>query len=816
MSYFAEIILPLSIDRIFTYSVGYEFINEIKIGCRVLVNFGKNKLYTGIVVNLTNNIPNFQTKEIIFLLDKKPFVNKFQLDFFKWVAKYYCCNLGDMIKAAIPDNLIPSSETKIFINDDFEEKINLSDKELKIIDLLKSEKELNIQKIIKETNIKNPINIITTLEAKNLIIVGQKIVNEFKDKQKNIIFFKLSSIEENILEFQKIEKRNSKQNEILKYLINYSSETNVEECIIDLKLILTTCNTTRETIKTLEEKGFLKILQQTVSRIENFETENFTSKQLQLSEHQNIAYQKILKSFENNKAVLLHGVTSSGKTEIYINLIFNTLSKGKSVLYLLPEIALTTQIIKRIKQYFGNDIAVFHSKYPINTRAEVYKEILEKKRKIVIGVRSAIFLPYEDDLGLIIIDEEHENTFKQKDPDPRYNARDIALVLAQKHNANIILGSATPSIESYYNASTSKYDLVELTQRFGNVQLPKIIIADLKDAYHRKIMNSYFHPTLIEHIKQNLQKKEQIILFQNRRGHSQYIECKDCGWVANCKNCNVTLTYHKYKNKLICHYCGQEYDIFYRCEKCDNNNIIYKGLGTEKIEDELQKIFTDAKIYRLDYDTTTNKNALDKIISRFENQDIDILVGTQMVTKGLDFDNITLVGILNADNMLNFPDFRAFERAFQLMMQVSGRAGRRTKQGNVIIQTFEKTHPIIQNLLTNDYKSFYNNEILIRQKFRYPPFYKFIQIKFKSTNRQNLFDAAVLMANILKNKLGNRVSGPEEPIVNKINLLYILFIYVRFEKTLNGNAIKELILNIQKENLNNFFDVKLEIDVDVM
>ena len=815
---FCEIVLPLNINSLFTYSLDINLAEDAKIGARVLINFGKNKIYTGIIANLHNSAPDFDTKPILAILDTEAFVNKFQFDFFKWISTYYCCSLGDVIKAAIPDNLIPSSDTHIFINDDFEEQINLSDIELKITDYVSTNKEVDIQDIITTFNIKNPLKILSELERKNILIIGQKLTNEFKPKLQNFVFFSQNNLKNRSEEFFLISNKKGKQFEILSFLIMKCLELNSSTFNIALTELCDKCKCSRESVKTLAEKKFVQIKQIVLSRIENLEQENFIAKKIKLSEYQQVAYQQILLSFQQNKPVLLHGVTSSGKTEIYINLIFNTLSQGKSVLYLLPEIALTTQIIQRIKQYFGNEIAVFHSKYPLNTRAEVYKEVLSQKRKIIIGVRSAIFLPFDESLGLIIIDEEHETTFKQQDPDPRYNARDIALVLAKQHNANIILGSATPSVESYYNANNQKYALVELTQRFGNVQLPQIIVADVKDGYNRKIMTSHFHPLLLENIQQTLEKGEQIILFQNRRGHSSYIECNKCGWAPYCKHCNVSLTYHKYKNRLICHYCGEEYSVIGKCENCNNEQLVFKGLGTEKIEDQLQKIFTKANIERLDYDTTTTRLAHERIIKRFENREIDILIGTQMVTKGLDFDNITLVGILNADNLLNYPDFRAFERAFQLIMQVSGRAGRREKRGTVILQTFEKDHHIIKNIIANDYKSFYYKEIELRQRFNYPPFSRFIVLKLKSKDKSVLFKSAFYLANELKKVLGKRITGPEEPLVNKVNSIYILNIHIRYENSFSGSKVKEIL----KQKINDFHvkkefsSIKIEINVDII
>ncbi len=512
---------------------------------------------------------------------------------------------------------------------------------------------------------------------------------------------------------------------------------------------------------------------------------------------------------------MLHGVTSSGKTEIYIKLIEQTLAKGKEVLYLLPEIALTSQIIERLQTYFGDKIGIFHSKYSVDARSEVYKLVLKQKLQVVLGVRSAVFLPFSN-LGLIIIDEEHETSYKQSDPDPRYHARDAAIVLSKFHKADVVLGSATPSVESYYNALNGKYSLVNLSERYGNVKMPEIIVADIKDAYHRKIMMSHFHPLLVEHINTAIADGEQVILFQNRRGYSPNLECKECGWVPYCKSCNVSLTFHKWENKLVCHYCGEKTDLVRHCGSCKSDSLIAKGLGTERIEDEATAIFPNARLVRMDYDTANSRKKFDRIIKDFGNYQYDILIGTQMVTKGLDFEKVGLVGILNADNMLNFPDFRAFERAYQLMAQVSGRAGRRNKQGKVIIQSFSHEHPIIQNVLTNDYLAMYNSQIEERKEYKYPPFWNFIVIKLKHKDRSRLHRGAAILADSLKNDLSGRVKGPEEPLINKISNFYILNIHVRFEKTASPVKIKQAVMNKIKQlkTESEFGGIIAEIDVD--
>ncbi len=808
---FAEILLPLALEKKYTYSIPENLCNSVKVGRRVLVNFGKRKLYTGIVSELHNIEPDFDAKEILDSPDKDVFVNSKQLKLWDWIADYYACMHGEVLNSSVPRNLIPSSESKFYYN--FENTYNdtLSVSENKILALLEQAKCADVSEIIDGTEIKNPLKQLQILQEKGIINVDQQIVKPYKPLVKNFVSFRNEFIEKNPNEFEKLNSKDSKQKEILKYLIEVTNTTS-EVDILESRILKAT-NSGKSSLSSLAKKGFIELIKKEESRIS---TESNTLYDIsELSEHQSTAYNSISDYFDNQTPVLLHGVTSSGKTEIYIKLMQETLNKGKQVLYMLPEIALTTQIIERLRKHFGDKIGIFHSRYPLNNRSEVYKALLKHELQIVLGVRSSIFLPF-DNLGLIVVDEEHESSYKQHDPDPRYNARDTAIVLSKIHNSNILLGSATPSVESYNNALTGKYKLVELTKRFGDVKMPEIEVVDLKDAYRRKIMNAHFHPILVEHIQNTLEKKEQVILFQNRRGYSPNIECKDCGWVPYCKNCNVSLTYHKYENKLICHYCGEKYHLITTCESCGSTNINSKGLGTERIEDEAKILFPEAKVARLDYDTAKSKKHFESIIKNFENSNIDILIGTQMITKGLDFANLTLVGILNADNMLNFPDFRAFERSYQLLAQVSGRAGRREKQGKVIIQTFSPDHPIIQQVLTNDYIGMFNDQQNERSAFKYPPFWNFIVIKIKHKDKHRVLAAANILADSLRKGLNNRVLGPEEPLINKISNYYILNIHIRFEKELSASKIKNAILARIKaiKGLKDFSSSKFEIDVD--
>lgn len=811
---FAEILLPLPLDSTYTYTIPEDLATKLRPGIRVLVNFGKRKLYTGIVLSVHNLKPEFEAKPIISVIDDDIFVNQKQLKLWQWLSEYYCCNTGEVYNSAIPNNLIPSSETKFFYNHNHDYSSNLSPSEDKIIKILQNNKQLNIKEITSFTEIKNPIKILESLENKDIIYTDQKVKKEYRPLLINFVTFNLQSIEDNYKDYERIQKQNSKQKKIIDYLLGICQQKNTNTVQISEKDILNECNALRSSLKSLESRNLISLKQIEESRINKYPEVNL-SPDLNLTEAQQIAYNKISESFENKKPVLLHGVTSSGKTEIYIKLIKEFLAGGKEILYLLPEIALTSQIIDRLKKYFGDKVGVFHSKYSSILRSETYKDVLNGKLKIILGVRSAIFLPFSD-LGLVIVDEEHENSYKQFDPDPRYNARDMSLVLARIHNANVILGSATPSIESYHNAITGKYSLVELNQRFGNVSLPKIITADIKDGYRRKIMTGHFHPQLTSSIRNSLDKREQVILFQNRRGYSPFLECKDCGWVPHCKNCNVSLTYHKFENKLVCHYCGEKINVFHKCGSCNSTKLSTKGFGTERIEDEVKILFPDARTGRLDYDTAGSRKKYEKILRDFENHNLDILIGTQMVTKGLDFEKVNLVGILNADNMLNFPDFRAFERSFHLMAQVSGRAGRRNEQGKVIIQTFNPEHTIIQYVINNDYISMFNSQIEERKLFKYPPYWNFVIIRLKNKDREKLHKAAATLAYGLRMDLFERVKGPQEPLINKINNMYIQNIHIRFEKKISATKVKNSIMEKCKKIRSSveFGSTSIEIDVD--
>ncbi|HAT77114.1 MAG TPA: primosomal protein N', partial [Flavobacterium sp.] len=702
--YFVEVILPLSLAKTFTYSVSEAEYNYIKIGMRLAVPFGKSKIYTALVIDIHQNKPTlYEAKEIHQILDEKPIVNEIQIAHWQWIASYYMCAIGDVYRCALPSALLLESETIISQKQEgFVEESLLTDDEFLIYQALQQQSSLKVQDIINILNKKNVFPVIQKLMDKNILVLQEEMLETYTPKL--IRYVKLHSkyeSNEGLSELLEILKNANKQKEIVLTYFQLSATEPVRpfggKKPITVKKLIESAKSTSTIVKTLIDKEIFEEYYIQVDRV-NFSGET-KEELLQLSEAQQKAFEEIKQSFIQKEVCLLHGVTASGKTEIYIKLIEEYIKEEKQILYLLPEIALTTQLVGRLRDYFGNKVAVFHSKYSNNERVEVWQQVLEhsSKAQIVIGARSALFLPFSD-LGLVIVDEEHEQTFKQVDPSPRYHARDASIVLANSHKAKVLLGSATPSIESYFNAQSGKYGLVEIFARYGNVKMPKIELVDLKDKYFRKQMSGHFSDTLIAEITTALSLGEQVILFQNRRGYSPIIECLTCGHVPQCPQCDVSLTYHKYKNQLRCHYCGYSMAKPTNCHACTSVHLTTKGFGTEQIQQELLELFPNTKIGRMDQDTTRGKFGFERIIDSFKNREIEILVGTQMLAKGLDFDNVSLVGIMNADNMLYHPDFRAFERSYQMMTQVSGRSGRSEKQGKVIIQTYNPEHNTIQQV----------------------------------------------------------------------------------------------------------------------
>jgi primosomal protein N' (replication factor Y) len=813
--HFVEVILPLSLAKTFTYSVSEAEYHYIKKGMRLAVPFGKSKIYTALVVDIHQNKPTlYDAKEIHQILDEKPIVTEIQIAHWQWIASYYMCGIGDVYRGAMPSALLLESETLISQKTTtFVDESLLSDDEYLVFQALQLQSSLKIQEIIAILNKKNIFPVIQKMFDKNILVLQEEMQEIYKPKL--VRYLKLHSKYESnqgLSELLETLKNANKQKEIVMAYFQLSAS---EKKPIAVKKLVEAANSTSAIVKALIDKEIFEDYLLQEDRV------NFTGKtkeeQLQLSIVQNKAFEEINNSFTQKEVCLLHGVTSSGKTEIYIKLIEGYLQEGKQVLYLLPEIALTTQLVGRLSAYFGNKVAVFHSKYNNNERVEVWNQVLNKsdKAQIVIGARSALFLPF-DNLGFIIVDEEHEQTFKQVDPAPRYHARDAAIVLANFHKAKVLLGSATPSIETYFNAKSEKYGLVEITERYGKVMMPDIKLVDLKDKYFRKQMKGHFSDVLIDEITAAISLGEQVILFQNRRGYSPLLECMTCGHVPQCQQCDVSLTYHKHKNQLRCHYCGYSIAKPTHCHSCSSVDLTTKGFGTEQIQQELITLFPDSKVGRMDQDTTRGKYGFEKIIDGFKNREFDILVGTQMLAKGLDFDNVSLVGIMNADNMLYHPDFRAFERSFQMMMQVSGRSGRSEKQGKVIIQTYNPDHNTIQQVASNNYAGMYKEQLYDRQIYKYPPYFRIIKLTLKQRDFDKLKEGAMWLYQVMSQNLDIPVLGPEEPAINRIRNEYIRTIIIKIPQNSSIGGTKKTIQKMLNsfDAVAQFRAIKVSINVD--
>ncbi|MGO4773757.1 primosomal protein N' [Flavobacterium sp. W22_SRS_FK3] len=813
--FFVEVVLPLSLAKTFTYSVSEDEFHFIKKGMRVAVPFGKSKIYTALVIDTHQNEPSlYEAKEIHQILDEKPIATEVQIKHWLWVANYYMCGIGDVYRGAFPTGLLLESETIISHKTDVIVNQNdLSDEEFLVYEALQQQSSLKIQEIISILNKKNVFPILQKLMFKDVIVLEEEIKESYKPKL--IRYVKLHSKYESdsgLTELLEVLKNANKQKEIVLAYFQISAS---EKKPIAVKKLVEISNSTSAVVKTLIEKEIFEEYHLQQDRV-TFDGKA-SEKQLLLSDAQETAFDEIKNSLLEKEVCLLHGVTSSGKTEIYIKLIEEYLETGKQVLYLLPEIALTTQLVSRLRHHFGDKVAVFHSKYSNNERVEVWRQTLENSNKaqIVIGARSALFLPFNN-LGLLIIDEEHEQTFKQADPAPRYHARDSAIVLANLHNAKVLLGSATPSIETYFNAQIEKFGLVTITERYNNVRMPDVVLVDLKDKHFRKKMTGHFSDLLIEEIGEALSLGEQVILFQNRRGYSPVIECLTCGHVPHCQQCDVSLTFHKHKNQLRCHYCGYSIAKPTHCHSCSSIDLTTKGFGTEQIEQELVSLFPKAKTGRMDQDTTRGKFGFEKIIDTFKNREIDILVGTQMLAKGLDFDNVSLVGIMNADNMLHHPDFRAFERSFQMMTQVAGRAGRSQKQGKVVIQTYNPNHNTIQQVTMHNYIGMYKEQLYDRQIYKYPPYFRIIKLTLKHRDFDKLKEGSIWMYQVLSQNLNMPVLGPEEPAINRIRNEYIRTILIKIPQNVPLNGTKKTIQKMLNsfEAVPQYRTIKLSVNVD--
>ncbi len=851
---FVDVILPLAVPNLYTYRVPHEWNDAIAIGQRVVVQFGRAKLYSALVRTVHENPPKqYTAKYIESILDEHPIVNQKQFDLWDWISQYYMCNIGDVMIAALPGGLKLSSETKVVLSTEYQvsaTKMKLNDKEHSIIEALEVRNVLSLTDVSEIIDQKTVYPLIKALIEKGIVLIQEELKEKYKPKVESFVrITEYADNEKNLKTiFSLLEKKAPKQLDVVMAYINLSKRYSKELQEVKKSDIIKMIDGAEAALKSLVKKNIFEIHEREVGRFASFNNENKISKLNDVQEQVLDSIQKFFawKKLPNQQlsiekdVVLLHGVTSSGKTEIYVKLIEQAIAQDKQVLYLLPEIALTTQIINRLRKYFGDTVGVYHSKFNENERVEVWKNVLEAgvqspkskvqssdsevnsqlithNYKLIVGARSALFLPYSN-LGLVIVDEEHDTSYKQYDPAPRYNARDAAIYLAHIHKAKTVLGSATPCLESYYNAQEGKYGLVEINQRFGSVQMPEILIADVKEATRKKQMKSHFSPLLLDTVTLALEQKEQVVLFQNRRGFAPQLECNVCAWVPHCTNCDVSLTFHKATNQLRCHYCGYAVKPPSKCAACGDTNLKMKGFGTEKIEEELSIFFPRAKIARMDLDTTRSKFAHQHIIQDFEDGKIDVLVGTQMVTKGLDFDNVSMVGILNADSMLNFPDFRSFERSYQLMAQVSGRAGRKNKRGKVIIQTQNPEHSIIQEVIANDYNSMYVNQLLDRKKFNYPPYYRLIEITVIHKEVEMVNDAAKYLADVLKKQFQKRVLGPEFPLVSRIRNLYHKNILLKIERDASVAQVKKVVndLLIKFKSGSDYKSVRVQLDVDPM
>ncbi len=755
---FADIILPLAVRGRFTYRIPVSLSGIVIPGVKVLVQFGNKKIYSGIVGRIHNEIPAIKNiREIMEVSEPVPLINEKQLKLWNWISEYYMCSEGEVMKAAVPSALFPEGEKNLPVKERYKRR--------------------------EETYI--------------------KLVRHFTDEELNNILDSL--------------RRAPRQAEILSaylHLTGYTPESEIS--MLKKNVLLKESHSPSGAYEALEKKSILTSVSLEVGRLKSSISSEGLNK---LSDIQLVAFNIIRESFRQKDTLLLHGVTSSGKTEIYIHLIEEQLKLGKQVLYMLPEIALTAQIILRLQKHFGKVTGIYHSRFSNQEKVEIWRKVAERNPdsgyRLVLGVRSSLFLPFSN-LGLIIVDEEHDGSYKQHDPAPRYHARDSAIKLAGFHGAKTLLGSASPSVESYFNASTGKYGLVELKERFGQIKLPSITVANTREAYRKKLMVSHFTPELLNAMDYALCNKEQVILFQNRRGFSPYIECSECGWIPVCIQCAVNLTYHKSINRLVCHYCGYSSPVSSKCGNCGSTGLVTRGFGTEKIEDEIKIVFPGARVARMDQDSTRHKNSFEKLIKSFEERGIDILIGTQMISKGLDFENLTVVGVLNADNLLNYPDFRAHERSYQMLEQVSGRAGRRKKEGKVVIQTSDPENRIIKLVLRHDYLNMYKIQAGERMAFNYPPFSRMIRISLKHKDRPALNAFSEMLGNDLKRIFGKRVLGPEFPVISQIQLLYIKNILIKLDKESSLSKSKEMIRDRvdRIENEKGAGALKIVIDVD--
>lgn len=818
---FVDVIIPIPLSQEFTYRVPFELNEDISPFTRVIVPFGKGKLYTALVTRIHEEGPTvYQAKYIEHILDDRPLISAKQYTFWKWIAAYYMAPIGDVMNAALPANFKLASETKVVLHPDFDNQATtLDDREFLIVEALSVQKVLDLREISEIVGIKTIQPIIKKMIDRRIILSQEELSDKFTARTG--LFVRLEEAfchEQRLQEFLEVlhgKKSTHKQEEALMLLLQ-AGGLEAGKGVPVLRKELEDKGCSLSALNTLEKQGVLSIERREISRLKGLDVTNYTFPEL--SEHQSEALSQIEQQFADKAIVLLQGITGSGKTELYIHLIRKALDQGKQVLFLVPEIALTTQLIQRLAAFFGQQIGVYHSRFNANERVEIWQKVLANdpnQFRIVVGARSSIFLPFQD-LGLVIVDEEHEGSFKQHDPSPRYNARDASMVLAALFKAKTLLGSATPAIETYQNVRDGKYGFAALTERFSKVQMPEILCADMKKERINKTVQGHFSSFLLEEMKAALERNEQIILFQNRRGFTPVWTCELCGYSPNCKNCDTTLTYHKQTNLLKCHHCSYHTPPIGTCPACGSNRLKMLGFGTEKVEDDLSLLLPDVRISRMDFDSTRSKNSYQQLISDFENRKVDVLIGTQMVAKGLDFDHVGLVGILDADLLMNKTDFRAFERSFQLMSQVAGRAGRRNNRGRVVIQTGNPEHWVVRKVIEHDYDAFAVQEVVERRNFFYPPFYKLIVFTLKHKDKDLVNEAADHFAKQMKNVFHERVIGPEFPSIARIQNFYLKEIMLKVEQSASQQKVKEKISEMADQlfSVPRFKPVRLIIDVD--
>ena len=804
---YIDVILPLPLKQKFTYQVGDEYLDRVQVGCRIVVPFGRSKIYVGIVYAIHHIKPAYDVKFALDALDETPIVYKKHIELWQWIADYYMCSLGEVMNAAMPSSFKLASETTVVLYPDLNvDTSKLNDSEYLIIEALQIQKRLTIQEIAQILQRKTILPFIKKMQELKLVQIEEEISERFRPKLKRMMRLRAEINSKDAQCILSAHRRSPKQEAFLEQLLLEKAAE------IPFHSFCKRFGFKTSYVKGLVEKEIIELYDVEVNRLQQEKLEGAPLADL------NQEQLEVLQGIKNSdkQVNLLHGVTSSGKTEVYIHLIKEVVDSGKQVLFLVPEIALTTQLVARLKYAFGDLVGVYHSRFGMNERAELWRDIKNNLRfPIIIGARSSVFLPFED-IGLIIVDEEHENSFKQQDPSPRYQARDVAVYMGKHYKAQVLLGTATPSLETAYNVNKGKYGIYSLRRRYGGFSFPKIHMVDIGHAYKRRRMNGHFSGALLTAIQNTLEKGLQVLLFQNRRGFAPRQECQSCGHVPQCKHCDVSLTYHKSSHSLRCHYCGYSEKTSITCKACKNQDVKLKGFGTEKIEDELQDFFPDRVIRRMDLDTTRKKNSYENLLNAFEDQEIDILVGTQMISKGLDFSHVGLVGVLSADQMLNFPDFRAFEQAFQMLSQVSGRAGRKQSNSEVIIQTFQPEHEILKLVKNHNYKDLLKRQLIERQAFRYPPYHRLIHIMVRHRNRKIVEQASSLLAKSMYAVFEHRVLGPEYPAFERLKGYYQKQILLKVERNLSYSDSKDKLKHFVNGilSLDNLRGVKIRVDVD--